>query len=55
MNVHKWSIKPFEVSQRSVKIKIYVNFYFDINFLNVQDGKTLTSAIKFERFAILQF
>ena len=32
-------IKPFEVPQRSVKIKILVNFYFNINFLNAQDGK----------------
>ena len=32
-------IKPFEVPQRSVKIKILINFYFNINFLNAQDGK----------------
>ena len=25
-------IKHFEAPQRSVKIKIYVNFYFDITF-----------------------
>ena len=32
-------IKPFEARQRSVKIKIPVNFYFNISFLNAQDGK----------------
>ena len=32
-------IKLFEVLQRSVEIKIEVNFYFNINFLNAQDGK----------------
>ena len=32
-------IKPFEGPQRSVKIIFYVNFYFNINFLNAQDGK----------------
>ena len=32
-------IKPFEVPQRSVKIKIYFNFYFNKTFRNAQDGK----------------
>ena len=32
-------IKPFEAPQRSVKIKIEVNLYFNINYLNAQDGK----------------
>ena len=32
-------IKPFEAPQRSEKIKIEVNFYFNINFLNAQDEK----------------
>ena len=27
-------IKPFEALQRSVKIKIWVNFYFNINYIN---------------------
>ena len=39
MKALKAFIKPFEAPQRSVKIKIGVNFYFNINFLNVQDGK----------------
>ena len=39
IKVLKAFIKPFEVPQRSVKIKILVNFYFNINFLNAQDGK----------------
>ena len=39
MKALKAFIKPFEVPQRSVKIKILVNFYFNINFLNAQDGK----------------
>ena len=32
-------VKPFEAPQKRVKIKISVNFYFNINFLNAQDGK----------------
>ena len=32
-------IKPIEEPQRSVKIKISVNVYFNINFLNAQDEK----------------
>ena len=39
IKVLKAFIKPFEVPQRSVKIKILVNFYFNISFLNAQDGK----------------
>ena len=39
MKALKAFIKPFEVPQRSVKIKILINFYFNINFLNAQDGK----------------
>ena len=34
MKAFKASIKPFEASQRGVKIKIQVNFYFNINSLN---------------------
>ena len=32
-------IKPFEAPQRSVKLKISVNIYFDTTFWNAQDGK----------------
>ena len=32
-------IKPFEAPQRSAEIKISVNFYFNVNFFNVHDGK----------------
>ena len=32
-------VKPFEAPQKRVKIKISVNFYFNIKFLNAQDGK----------------
>ena len=32
-------IKPFELPQRSVKIKIDVNFYFNITFLNYGMGR----------------
>ena len=39
MKALKAFIKPFEAPQRSVKIKIEVNFYFKINLLNAQDGK----------------
>ena len=34
----KASIKTFEAQRRSVKIKIEVSFYFNINFLNARDG-----------------
>ena len=36
MKAFKAFIKPFEAPQGSVKIKIYVNFYFNIIFLNAQ-------------------
>ena len=39
MKVLKAFVKPFEAPQRRMKTKIYVNFCFNINFLNVQDGK----------------
>ena len=39
MKALKAFIKPFEATQRSVKIKNSVNFYFNINFLNAKDGK----------------
>ena len=39
MKALKAFIKPFEAPQRSVKIKIEVNFYLT-NFLNAQDGKS---------------
>ena len=39
INPLKAFIKSFEAPQRSVKIEIYVNFYFNINFLNARDGK----------------
>ena len=32
-------IKPFEAPQRSVKIKIQVNFYFNTTFENAWDGE----------------
>ena len=32
-------LKPFEAPQRSVKIKIWVNFYFCTTFLNACGGK----------------
>ena len=32
-------IKPSEAPQRSVKIKLWVNFDFNITFWNVRDGK----------------
>ena len=39
MKLFKAFIKPFEAPQRKVKIKISVNFHFNINFLTAQDGK----------------
>ena len=39
MEALKVFTKPFEASQRSVKIKIEVNFYFNTTFRNAQDGK----------------
>ena len=32
-------IKPFEAQQRTVKIKIQLNFYFNTTFKNSRDGK----------------
>ena len=32
-------IKPFEAPKRSAKIKIYLNFYFNITFRNARDVK----------------
>ena len=32
-------IKPFEAPQRSVKIKIELNFYFNAAFRNARDRK----------------
>ena len=32
-------IKPFEAAQRSVKIKIQLNFYFNITVRNARDIK----------------
>ena len=40
MKALKDFIKLFEVPKRSVKIKTSVNFYFNVNFLNVQEGKS---------------
>ena len=34
-------IKPFETPQRSVKMKIYVNFYFNTTFWNAQGREGL--------------
>ena len=39
MKALKAFIKPFEVRQRSVKIKVYLNFYFNITLTNAQDIK----------------
>ena len=39
MKALKAFIKPFEAPQRSVEIKIYLDFYFDTTFRNVRDGK----------------
>ena len=39
MKALKAFIKPFKVQQRSMKIKIYVNFYFNTTFWNERDGK----------------
>ena len=39
MKVLKVFMKPFEALQRSVKIKIYLNFYFNATFKNARDGK----------------
>ena len=39
MKALKAFIKRFEGPQRSVKIKIQVNFYFNKTFYNARDGK----------------
>ena len=39
MKVLKAFIKPFEAPQRSVKVKIKVNIYFNTNFCNARGGK----------------
>ena len=39
MKVLKAFIKTFEAPQKSVKIKIWVNFYLNTIFWNAQDGK----------------
>ena len=41
MKALKAFIKPFEAPQRSVKIKIQVNFYFNSTFWNAQGEKGL--------------
>ena len=38
-NKLKAFIKPFEAPQRSVKIKIQLNFYFNTTFRNARDWK----------------
>ena len=43
MKALKAFVKPFEASKRSGKIKIEVNFYFDITFWNARDEKGFTS------------
>ena len=50
MKVFKDFIKPFEVPQRGVKIKIQVNFYFNTTFWPVKGGKGWASSnIKYKR------
>ena len=39
MKAFKAFIKPFEAPQRSVKMKIKVNFQFDTTFRNARGGK----------------
>ena len=39
MKALKALIKPFEAPQRSVTIKIEVNFYFNTTFLNARGGE----------------
>ena len=39
MKAFKDFIKPFEAPQRSVKIKIWVNFYSNTTFENARVGK----------------
>ena len=40
MKALKTFIKPFGAPQRSVKIKIYVDFYFNTTFWNARVGKS---------------
>ena len=39
MGALKAFINPFEAPQRSVQIKIYLDFYFNATFKNARDGK----------------
>ena len=39
MKVLKAFIKPFDAPQRSMKIKIYVNFHFNVAFWKARGGK----------------
>ena len=39
METLKAFIKPFDVPEGSVKIKIQLNFYFNITFRNARDVK----------------
>ena len=39
MKALKGFIKPFKASQRSMKMKIQVNFYFNTTFWNARGGK----------------
>ena len=39
MKAFKAFIKPFEAPQKSVKIKMEVNFYFNVTILNPPDRK----------------
>ena len=45
MKASKAFIKPFETPQRSVKIKISVNFHFNTTFWNTQGEKGLEEFI----------
>ena len=45
MKASKAFIKPFETPQRSVKIKISVNFHFNTTFWNAQGEKGLEEFI----------
>ena len=39
MKALKAFMEPFETPQRSVKIKIQLDFYFNTTFRNARDGK----------------
>ena len=43
MKALKAFIKPFQAPQRSVKMKIELNFYFNTTFTNARDVKGLLS------------